>query len=307
MVRVISCNPSVAHCTTDGYSTVLDYSIMGGKQLKTDSITQADIEEYLADYADFSFELRVLKELTDLKLKCQHGGTYDDPITGKGREFDIRALMYGDEALRIALSVECKNIRPNFPLVLHCLKRKEEESYNELIVTHAVSDDSPMYAEGATSVRLKNQTLYFKDQYVAKTADQVGRARDNTIVATDGGVFEKISQAVNASKDLISDASSLEPTNESRYTLVCPVLIVPDSMLWQVKYSDDGARVGPPEPVNHVSYFIGREWYVGPLTFSYSLSHLEILTFSEIKKFVSQYLLSYLERCFKTLQRRALS
>ena len=36
---------------------------MAGKQLKIDPITQSDIEEYLADYADFSFELRVLKEL----------------------------------------------------------------------------------------------------------------------------------------------------------------------------------------------------------------------------------------------------
>ena len=52
------------------------------------------------------FELRVLKELTDLKLNCQHGGAYDDPITGKSREFDIRALMYGDEFLRVHLSVE---------------------------------------------------------------------------------------------------------------------------------------------------------------------------------------------------------
>src|SRR5258705_12145540 len=108
------------------------------KQLKTDPIIQIDIEEYLADCADFSFELRVLKALTDLKLKCQHGGTYEDPITKKSREFDIRALMYGDEVLRVQLSVECKNIQQNFPLVVHCLKRKENESYNELIHTPVV-------------------------------------------------------------------------------------------------------------------------------------------------------------------------
>ena len=78
-------------------------------------------------------------------------------------------------------------------------------------------------------------------------------------------------------------------------------------MLWQVKYSDDGARIGPPEQINHVSYFIGKEWYIGPLGFSYSISHLEILTFSEIKNFVSKYLFKYLELCFNTLKRRALS
>ena len=61
-------------------------------KLLPDPINQTDIEEYLNDYADFSFELRVLKELVDLKLQCQHGGTYDDPITGKSREFDSSSL-----------------------------------------------------------------------------------------------------------------------------------------------------------------------------------------------------------------------
>ena len=60
-------------------------------KLLPDPITQSDLEEYLSDYADFSFELRVLKVLTDLKLQCQHGGTYEDPVTGKSREFDIKS------------------------------------------------------------------------------------------------------------------------------------------------------------------------------------------------------------------------
>jgi hypothetical protein len=277
-------------------------------KLKTVPIKQSDIEEYLNGYSDFSFELRVLKELTDLKLQCQHGGTYDDPITGKSREFDIRALMYGDEFLRIHLSVECKNIRPNFPLVLHCVKRKENESYNDLI-HKLVPPDSPavVIGEGAKSIRLSSQTLYLKDYYVAKSSDQVGRANDGTIQATDGGVFEKISQAINASRDLISEAYYLDVGQEDRYTLVCPVLVVPDSMLWQVKYSDDGGLIGSPEPINHVSYFIGKEWGVGMLGMSYSLSHLEILTFSEIRNFVTQYLHKYLDSCFNALKRKGLA
>lgn len=282
---------------------------MASKQLKSDAITQVDIEEYLNDYADFSFELRVLKELGDLKLRCQHGGTYDDPVTGKSREFDIRALMYGDEVLRIHLSVECKNIQPNFPLVVHCLKRTENESYNELIRT-LVPSNSPALTilESAESVRLTTNSLYLKGDYVAKSADQVGRARhDNTIVATDGGVFEKISQAINASSALISEAHYLEIDDEDRYTFVCPVLIVPDSTLWTVKYSDDGGRIGAPELINHVSYFIGREWSTGGVpSLSYTLSHLEILTFSEIKNFVTKYLHGYLDRCFRALQRNRL-
>lgn len=90
-------------------------------------ITETDIEEYLNDFADFSFELRVLKELSDLRLHCQQGGTYDDPVTGKSREFDIRTL-YKEGAIRVHLSVECKNLHPNFPLAMHLPKKETKRS-----------------------------------------------------------------------------------------------------------------------------------------------------------------------------------
>src|SRR6266511_5157163 len=144
-------------------------------KLLPDLINQTDIEEYLNDFADFSFELRVLKELIDLHHQCQHGGTYDDPITGKSREFDIRALFEDEEVLRIHLSVECKNLQPNFPLVMHSLRRKENESYNELIHSFDNSekygpDTSPMALlerlEHSKTIRVTRNTLYSKDAYV---------------------------------------------------------------------------------------------------------------------------------------------
>lgn len=76
-------------------------------KLFSTTITKDDIEEYLNHYADFSFELRVLKEFVDLRLSCSHSGTYDDPITGKSHEFDIRALLQ-DKFIRVHLSIECK-------------------------------------------------------------------------------------------------------------------------------------------------------------------------------------------------------
>lgn len=278
-------------------------------KLPHDPITTTDIEEYLANYADFTFELRVLKELTDLNLQCQHGGTYDDPVTGKSREFDIRALSKKTSRhesrrtlIRVHLSVECKSLRDNFPLILHCLKRKKNESYNEFIYT---SDPEKRYESGSMvaalesnvkSIRAVKLTLYPEGEYVAKSADQIGRRNDRTIIANDGGVFEKISQAINSSTDLISAANDLDTDEKTEFlTFVCPVLVVPDSTLWQVRYSDDGARMGPPEPVKHVTYFIGKEWSVGTnlQRLSYSISHLEVLTFSEINNFVTQYLAGY--------------
>lgn len=272
-------------------------------KLRSDPIIQADIEDYLNDYADFSFELQVLKELTDLGLQCSHNGTYDDPITGKSREFDIRALLQ-DRFIRVHLSIECKNIRDNFPLVLHCMKRRESESYNELIHTFEPKGGDPLvppaFQEFSESISVSQTTLYSKDNYVAKSADQVGRREhNNEITATDGGVFDKISQAINSAKDLIEEAHYLEINETSYLTFVCPVLVIPDSVLWQVKYSTDGAHGRIPEQVNHISYYIGKEWTVGGKfdSLTYNISHLEIVTFSQVKTFVEEYLRGYVEIC----------
>lgn len=205
------------------------------------------------------------------------------------------------------MSVECKNLRENFPLVLHCLKRKKNESYNELIYTsdlekrYESASVGPTLENNVKSIRAVKLTLYPEGEYVAKSADQIGRRSDRTIIANDGSVFEKISQAINSSRDLISAANDLEADEKTKFlTFVCPVLVVPDSTLWQVRYSDDGARTGPPEPIKHVSYFIGKEWSVGfhLQRLSYSISYLEILTFSEINNFVTQYLTSYLNSIY---------
>jgi len=61
-------------------------------KLKTDSIKKDDLVEYLDSCSDFSFELSVLKMLRESDVDCEHGGLYEDPVTGKSREFDIRAI-----------------------------------------------------------------------------------------------------------------------------------------------------------------------------------------------------------------------
>lgn len=236
------------------------------------------------------------------------------PITGKSREFDIRAL-YQEKDIRVHLSVECKNLQPHFPLVMHCLRRKQNEAYNEWIYTfdadtrYGSDIRSLSHFEQAESIEVSRYSIYPEAAYVAKSADQVGRRNDGSITATDGGVFEKISQAINSSRDLISEAYDLDTKDNDSFTFVCPVLIVPDSTLWRVKYSDDGARDGAPEPINHVSYFIGKEWTVGSKLHSltYSLSHLEVLTFSELRGFVTQYLWNYVKRCKSAIEIDALS
>ncbi|NCP67948.1 hypothetical protein GW832_06605 [bacterium] len=286
-------------------------------KLSPDPITQSDIKKYLNNYSDFSFELQVLKKFTDLGFECSHGGTYEDPVTNKSREYDIRALLK-KKFIRVHLSIECKNLRENFPLVVHCLERKENESYNELIFTFKpetptqqigpVSMPLPsVFIEFSRSIKVQQFSLYEKKQFVAKSADQVGKRNDNgEITSTDGEVFDKISQAINSSIDLITEAHYLDTDISPAYlTLVCPVLVIPDSSLWQAKYSDTGEQIEEPEQINHVSYYIGKEWTVGDKIHSlnYTLSHLEIVTFSEIQNFVEKYLGDYVKLCSAVINR----
>jgi hypothetical protein len=213
--------------------------------------------------------------------------------------------------MRLRLSVECKNLRNNFPLILHCLERKRSESYNEVICTfdpEKLSENRgvliPAQKEFSRVIRLKtSNTLYPPREYVAQSADQVGRKQqDKSITSMDSGVFDKISQSINSAYDFVSEAQNLEITNHSYFSLIFPVLVVPDNTLWQAKYDNQGVRQGKPELIRRASYFISKEWGTGGINaITYSISHLEIVTFSEIENFVSNYLLDHLHSCSWTI------
>jgi hypothetical protein len=187
----------------------------------------------------------------------------------------------------------------------------QKSSYNELIFTFEPKNPTQQvgpislplpsaFMENCRSKRVQQFSLYPKKHFVAKAVDQIGKRPDGEITSNDGEVFDKISQAINSSIDLIYEAPYLDTDIHPVYlTFVCPVLVVPDSSLWQVKYSNDGEQIGEPEQIRHISYYIGKEWTVNgglqPLT--YTLSHLEIVTYSEIQNFVEKYLGEYVTIC----------
>ena len=84
-------------------------------KLKTSPIQKDDFIKFLNSHSDFSFELSVLKMMRQNGIECEHGGLYEDPVTGKSREFDIRAV-HTIADYRVRLAIECKNIRENFPV-----------------------------------------------------------------------------------------------------------------------------------------------------------------------------------------------
>lgn len=158
------------------------------KKLTNNIIQKSDIEDYLNNYSDFSFEIKVLQKLCSLGFSCEHSGTYEDPITKKTREFDIRAQKKSDLKDNITfnfrLAVECKNLRENFPLLVHCLPRTAAEAYQHVINSHRSQTIMPYYRYGLRVLLDKDDSVYKVGSPVGKSCDQIGKkAQSNELVA----------------------------------------------------------------------------------------------------------------------------
>lgn len=260
-------------------------------KLANGAVTAADIEQYLKSYSDFAFELSVLSTLTRIGLHCRHSGTYEDPVTQKTREFDFRAESKPapkDGQAIVRLAIECKNLRPNYPLVVHRVARAAKEAFNDVVWSSKDSSKDPLNViytlkrSYGKRIRLRgDQSLYPPGQPVGKSSDQVGKRPDGELVTGDQDVFDRISQAIHSAYELlrISHYASLHD-DPNAFAVVIPLLVVPPDRLWTVDYDAEGTSLSGPTRTKHVSYFIDRDWSLGDdateYTTWYSLSHIEI-------------------------------
>ena len=279
-------------------------------KLKSDPILSSDLIEYLDSHSDFSFEIETLKELIQRGFTCEHGGTYTDPTTQKPREYDIRATRQIKGRI-LRLAVECKNLRPNFPLLISCLPRRPEEAFHELVVsvdsrtaildnlykTKRLRPQTAAMISSHHSYQLRNsESLYTVDEFVGKSCDQVGRleGKNAEINSGDSGIYDKWSQALSSAHDLVSlifsDGSRIGKQAES---LVFPLVVVPNDRLWRVKYDASGIRISNPELVNRCPFFVNRKYlYQSPSGEKrFVASHLEFVTLNGLLEF-SDYLCS---------------
>lgn len=276
-------------------------------RLKDTEINIDTIKRYIEENSDFSFEMKVLRKLSQLNFECEHSGTYEDPVTKKSREFDIRATKEVYENCNISLAVECKNLRANFPLVIHCVERSEAEAKHELFIIPGIIETRPQEgipfsfrspslgpSRGTDRLKLNNQISTYKSGcFVGKSMDQVGVAPNDEIKAGDGLVFEKMSQAINSAFELIDNAhrSDRFETTEDIFHGVIPLLVVPNDMLWEIRYNMDGSTSGEPRQVNHISYLINQYWRVGYETnwMWYLMSHIDIVTIAGLEAFMEDH------------------
>lgn len=262
-------------------------------KLKPDAITNVGLLEFVTGYSDFSFEIQVLNTLIAGGFACDHGGTYDDPATKKPRQFDIRATKtLGKRFLRLA--VECKNLRSNFPLLVTCLPRREEESFYEVVVSvnprsHSIELQHGFYPPAmlpqSRNFRLSGvDSIYSPGQPVGKSCDQVGRLPTNEISATDSEVYDKWSQALSSAYDLtyLACRDGNDRTGDFAMSLVLPIVVVPNGHLWVTHFDKDGKRTAHPHQTDRCSYFVRRSYFHRSLSGGdeVTLSHLEFVTLS---------------------------
>ncbi len=265
-------------------------------------ISEAELIEYLNTSSDFAFELRCLEHLSKLGFDCQHGGSYTDPVTKKPRQFDIRAQK-SQESRCVRCAIECKNLSESFPLLVMCVPRAQGESFHDLILSYHPDMVKQSYAEipackKNSETRRVNQpySVYVVGEPVGKSCVQVGKGKDGSVTGNDAEVFAKWSQALASANDLADEAAEEgETCKKICLSLILPVLIVPDGMLWKVDYESNGSRNGVPVQTDRCSFFVDKYYS----TFSSSLhgtsliiSHLEFVTLAGLDLLMKDILVS---------------
>jgi len=262
---------------------------MAKSKLKNNAITAIDLKDFVANNSDFDFEMKVLAKLRSLDFECEHSGTYQDPVTDKVRQFDIRA-MKTQGPCTLALAVECKNIRPNHPLLLSAVPRTITESAHDLLLVRR--QFGPAYPSVETKRGIGS--AYKEGEMVGKKTDQVGRVESsNELFSDDEATFDKLNQAVNSCKDLVRNLRR-GPDVPLLVRAIVPVLVVPDGVLWQVDYEQNGVMRTSPRRVNRTTLYYGHSWEISGdnvtvLPISYKLFHIEVVTFSALPDAVTTW------------------
>lgn len=267
-------------------------------KLREDPIDVQDIREYCESESDFSFELETLALLNRLGVSCEHGGVYEDPVTQKARQFDIRGLLQLDQINRLRLAIECKNLRQNFPLVAFTVPRRSEESYHEFISTCEPRSDN-LYVPGiptrnGESIRQKTRaSIYGISEPVGKSCCQVGRCLNGALRGSDSDAYDKWWQAIQSAHDLVDVAEDDWELSRQRMsnTLILPILVVPDNRLWAVHHKADGEIEQEPTRENRVSLYVDKfipssNRLSGIGTW---ISHIEIVTHEGLVDLISSF------------------
>lgn len=261
---------------------------MASKQQSDKHITKADLEEFIKTQDDFALELYAYSLARNFGFTATHAGSYTDRLTSKTRQFDVRASRACGRNFHVHFAIECKCLRPSFPLLISQIPRLPAESYLEVLRANGNKYTHPPVAVTPKIVRLDGvKSLYLPNQYVGKALTQVGfNTNGNGFSKGDSEVFDKWGQAIASASELIVNATSLHQEE----SIILPVLVVPDGTLWIANYAEEGSLQEGPTQVNEVQFFIGNQqkFEKNPI-FSYTISHLHVVTKSGLNNLLQRF------------------
>jgi hypothetical protein len=256
------------------------------------AITSNEIKEIITTEDDFGHEMRVGRVLRGhLGSRILQGGTYTDPVSGKARQFDFRWWDQTGE-FGLSLGVECKNVSPDSPVVISGRNRSESEAFHELVESRKGgrfrTNRGDVYLDVSAARVIRritgNNSFYFPEAFVGKSLLQLKKREGRYSRTRDTEIYEKWSQALASALDLVHAAghTAALDTNQHVFTVVLPVVVLPDDSLWKIEYDVNGRVIQDPQPVNEVEFFVGHKASppveAGDSSNPYFFSHLHFVT-----------------------------
>jgi hypothetical protein len=238
------------------------------------------ITQYLDGRDDFDLELFACRALKERGWVTHHGGMYIDPIAGKPRQYDVQA-RYGFSLNRdLALSVECKSLSTEFPLIVSRVPRDHMDCGHDVVRQWRRSD----HGDTAFSIQRtdsKHLQFYGFGQMVGKSTTQIRWSENGKkLIASDADTYDKWSQALASATELVRAAAHRKKTDTTpTFTFVMPILLVSNGALWVVDYTEEGER-NIPTSVDEALLYVDREHEIQGRygNFVYHMSNLHVYT-----------------------------
>jgi hypothetical protein len=261
-------------------------------------ISPAEIREVVTREDDFGHEMRVGEVLRCCSnAVLEHGGTYTDPISEKPRQFDYRCWVTFQRT-RLVLSVECKNITPDFPLVVCGARRSENDAFHDLIESRQGRfDEGNLIHTGLSSVTRRvsaDNIFYPKNEFVGKSLLRIQLDKMTTSRSGESEIYDRWAQSLSSAVEMSASATSAAKhlSETSVFTAVLPFVVIPDGTLWRAVYDNTGRIIADPARVEECAYFVGREIEAAgpkgiPWFQTFTFSHVHFVTLSGLQKFLS--------------------
>jgi len=266
------------------------------------AITPEDITKVIATES-FGHEMRVRRILLSYRRESQlqHGGGYRDAQTNKMREFDFRWLLQRYETV-LSFAIECKSVSIDSPVIISGSKRAQREASHELVESRKSGlyriGKSEAYLDVPAAGVIRNvvgyDSIYPPEDFVGRNVLQLkpGKKIGSYVSARDSELYEKWFQALASAVDLVAGAMRYAERFDRPhvYTLILPIVVLPNDTLWRAEYSDDGELLKDPEKTDECELFVGRQIAppieLGDFVDSYTFSHLHFFTAEGFTQFL---------------------